>query len=1037
MSISSYGLKHPAVIAVVAAGLVLFGILALSSLNREFVPEMNMPELTVVSIWPGAGPADVEREVTDILEDRFSTLSGLREIRSVSAEGYGIIRMEFQEDQEPDKMLPEVRDRIRQAADDLPPDLATEPRAYVYGVENTTVVSFAVSGAVDLDRLTRYVDETVIPEVFRVDGVSQVEMVGERERQLIIRIDPEALAGTGTGPLEIYGALAAQNLSLPAGTVSGGSGEWSFRVAGEFDNLREVENLVVGAADGYPLRLTDVASVAFSYGEADEYIRSDGDDLVVVEVKKRLDGNILDISKDIRGRLVSLEKESDGLYRFNLLADDRDLVRFSLRAVLSSALTGILMAVGVIWLFLRDWRATAVAAISLPISLVVAFAGMRLAGQTINILTLTGITVSLGMVVDASIVVLENIYRQSALGREPGDAAEKGAGEVSGAVLASTTTSISVFAPMIFLTGIIGAVMKDLSLTLVLCLGASLLAAVFLVPGLAYRILRRRVLVGKPRKRTVMPRMEEGYAKSLKRVLKMPWTVVIASVGILAISVLGAGLLGLSFVPASDAGDFSIYLETPPGSTLDETAAKAGRAEEILRQTVPEIVTAVFFVGHEDEYAGDGRRRDAAYGRVILTPREKRDRDVLIIIEEVRNQLSAGLPDVSVVVLNGGFDRMVAMSAGGSGFRVELSGRDIDELQKAGDLVAGWMAEDPEVYKTERDMRLDRREVTVDLDADVLGQVGLTAREIATAVRILFEGVDAGEFRPPGGPDTEIRLVSTLEGSEASPESLGSVSLPTPSGSEVPLDSLVTTELRPGISEIRRHDRVRTLTVTGYTVTENTRGISGRLRQKLTGAALPAGVEWRFEGLFGLIADSALKLLTVLIVALFLVYAVMVIQFERFLQPLIIMASVPFCFIGVVGGLAAFGSDFSVVSFLGIVALGGIVVNNAIVLVDRINRLRRDDGMDLDQAVIAGARSRLRPILMTSLTTFFGVLPLALTRGTGARIYAPLGQAIAGGLATSTLITLFLIPVLYRLAESRRQRQIDVETEIQEGEGAA
>ncbi len=1044
MKPGDWALRHPVPVAVITGGAVLVGLLALVSLNREFIPSLVMPTTSVVTLWPGVGAEDVEEEVTSVLEDHFSTLSGLKDLSSESREGVSVIRLRFSENTEDDAMLQEVRARVDRAAGELPDGIAAPPTVSTWGSADIPVFTFAAAGPWDTDRISRYVEDVVIPQMYTVEGVAGALTYGERRLIVEIRLDTDAMSAVGVAPKDVYGALRARNISLPAGLVDWRGGRWAFKVSGEFPSVESIADVVVGTAGRNPVRLSDVALIHEVYEDVDEKVLSMSREIIVVQVTKRESGNAISMSRNIRKKLADLEKSGEG-YSFIVLHDDSETVRLSLSAVIRSAITGIIMAVAVILLFLKNWRYTLVIAVSLPVSLVIAFAGMKLAGQTLNILTLTGITVSLGMVVDASIVVLENIHRRRAAGDLPEMAALTGVGGVSGAVLASTTTSVSVFIPMIFLTGIIGSIMKDLSLTLVLCLAASLFSALFLVPPLARRSLLRSGNNGIHAPGKAMTRIEASYRKSLSLSMGIGKEVLVAAAVILVVSVLAADLMGLSFIPTADYREIFVSLELPPGSTPEETSDAARRAEEAIRSTVPETEDVVFYVGMEDDFSGGAGSRESAWGQILLKKKLRGGRDSEKIIENLHRILPPLLPGTSVSVLNGGFDRMLTLGTDGAGYRVELSSESWPDLVKAADRVENLLASDPDILATRRDIAQDRLSVAAVLDGDVLGQLGVSAAEAAMAAGIAFEGTAVGDYRPAGGPDREVFLTSDLKGASPDSSALAKLPLRTGSGSIVSFDTVSESQEKMGVSGIRRRDRVRILTVIGYTRDENVRDISRRVRRTLTETPLEEGVQWRLKGVSGLLDESFGDLGMVLLISLFLVYAVMAIQFERFLQPLIIMASVPFSFIGVIGGLAVFGSDISMVSFLGIVALGGIVVNNAIVQVDRINRLR-EGGMRLDEAVLSGSVSRLRPILMTTLTTFFGVLPLSFAKGSGSRIYAPLGQAIAGGLVTSTLVTLFLIPTLYRMAEGRKEKKAlekrrgeeNAETENAEaGDGAA
>lgn len=1021
MKPSTWALKHPIPVVVITAGAVLFGLISLFSLNREFVPPMVMPTSSVVTLWPGVGAEDVERDVTKILEDQFSSLPGIADINSESREGVSIIKLKFSEDTDMNAMLQEVRTRADRALPELPDNLAGKPLVSTWGAADLPILSFAVSGPWDSDRVSRYVEDTVVPELFKVKGVAGAETLGDRQRELQVKLDIDAMAAVKVTPLDVVGALGNRNTTLPAGLVDWNGGEWAFRVSAEFTDIQDMEQMVVGYSGSFPIRLTDISTIAEVYEDSEERVRSNKQDLVVIQVTKRETGNAIRMSREIRERLALLEADSNHGYRFIVLHDDSETIRLSLNNVINSALAGIAMAIAVIFIFLRSWRYTFVVAISLPVSLVITFAGMKLAGQSMNVLTLAGITVSLGMVVDASIVILENIHRHHASGETPETATVTGAGSVSGAVIASTTTSVSVFAPMIFLSGIIGSILKDLSITIVLCLAASLFSALLLVPPLARFNLQRTPY----RKRRIgfMTKIENSYKKSLTRTLRMSRTVLFAAAAILAISFLAADLMGLSFIPAADYDEVFVSLELPPGASLDESSDAADRAEALIRSEIPELSEVIFYAGMENDLSGDARKREAVWGQIKLKSPRHRKQDFRDIIDELNLILPPELPGITVTVFNGGFDRMVSMGADGSGYRVELTSESGDDLRTAAAQIEGLLSADPDILRTALDVSADRRFITAKLDGDALGRFGVSASEAALTARIAFEGMDVGDFRPSDQTDRGIRLTTSLEGKSPDSTSLGSLPVRTADGRITSFDSISTVHEEFGVSGIMRHDRSRTVTVIGYSSTENIRDVTRRLKSGLEKQALIPGVEWKIKGVGGLIGDSILNLGLVLIISLFLVYAVMAVQFERLVQPLIIMASVPFCFIGVVAGLAVSGSDISLISFLGIIALAGIVVNNAIVQVDRINQLRRE-GKKLNEAVIDGSVSRLRPILMTTLTTFFGVLPMAFAQGSGARVYAPLGQAIAGGLVSSTLVTLFLVPNLYRLVEKRRDRRL-------------
>ena len=1023
MPFSNWSLKHPVPVAVITVAMVILGLLSFVFFNREFIPPVVLPTANVVTVWAGVEAGDVEENITKILEKEFSSLSGLQDMSSVSREGISIIKLNFSADMESNSIRTGLRERIDLASVRLPPDLDVRPIVNISTASDLPIFVFAVNGLDESHQVTSFVENRIVPDIYKVDGTGRVRVLGGRKKILQVKLNSQALAGSSVTASEVYGLLSIRNRVLPAGLVEWEESEWTFRISDEFDDFVSLENLIVGRGDEGLIKLSEIADISEVYEQPTERIRLQEKDVQVVQVSKLDSGNALRMSREIRKKLDKIREESGDKYSFNILHDDREIVSLALNSVLGSALTGVIMAVVMVWLFLRSWRYTLVASISLPVSIIVTFACMRLTGQSMNVLTMAGITVSLGMVVDASIVILENIYQQHLAGAEAGMAARDGASQVSSAVTASVITSVSVFAPMLFLGGIIGVIMKDLALAIILSLSVSLLCALFLVPPLARFNLERGHYQGMGRGR-LMVLLERGYKWCLLMALKLRWVFVPAVVLLFVLSVFFTDRIGISFLPAANYDELYISMKQQPGSDLEDGVALADETDRLIRSRLAEVSDVLFYVGLEDDLAGEDRQREALWGHVILEPAEDRDKNFRELMDELNEILTPAFPDVSVAVFNGGFDRIIAKGTEGLGYRVELSSQSIPGLTKAAETVEKILASDPDIISVQRAVSANRRSVTMRLDGERMGQQGINALDAALTTRIMFDGVNVGKLRRQSGgmegdeesQDRDIFLSSDMAGETPDIPSLELLKVRNIQGNVTSLNDIASVGVESGVSEIHRRNRSRTFTVIGYPRTENIRDIATRLGKALGENPLDDGVEWQIKGVSSLITDSILNLFIVLSISLFLVYGVMAVQFERFRQPLIIMVSVPFCLIGVVGVLTTFGSNLSVISFLGIVALAGIVVNNAIVQIDYINFLRKQ-GLGLNEAVIDGAVSRLRPILMTTLTTLFGVLPLSLAQGMGARIYAPLGQAIAGGLLSSTLVTLFLVPVLYWMIE--------------------
>jgi len=765
--------------------------------------------------------------------------------------------------------------------------------------------------------------------------------------------------------------------------------------------------------------------VAFELEPPEYRILSGGRDVLVVDILKREDGNTIDIVREARRELDAFSARQGGAAGWKVLTDQAETTEASLAVVVQSALMGTLLAVFVILLFLHDWRATLIIGASIPLSILIAVVGMRLSGQTLNLLSLAGVTVAIGMIVDASIVILENTWDWYLKTGDRKVAASRGADEVGGAVLSSTITSVAVFAPLIFLTGIIGIVMKDLAQTIVYALSASALVALVVVPFLVTKLLREGGPAPKPAAiarfedsidRAVL-RLEEAYGRLLRRALGDKAYVLALALSIFGASLLLIGLLSVSFIPPTDTGEFEIHVSLPQGYSLDRSAAKMAEIERLVAELVPEIDSSVYYAGASSSLALAGSP-DKGFARIRLVPTSRRKRSVHELIPLVREAVAGSVPDCDVAVVNGGFDSLLALATGGQGFRMDFRGADVREVSAVAEAARLVLEADPDVVKAETGADLSRRQLYADLSQRAMATLGITPYEAGTTARLVFTGLEAGEFK---GPEGEIPIVvaSALAGKPLSPDVLDRISLVTRDGRTVRFAAFSELKSEAAVSSIEKKDRAVTVELVGYLRGEDQGGVSRRMAKALGAMDLPPGVSWETAGTSELIGESLSSLLLVLAIAIFLVYAVMVIQFERYVQPLVIMASVPFCLIGVVGGLLAFGSALSVIAMLGLITLGGTVVNNAIVMVDFMNLLRRRDKLPLREAVVAGAASRLKPILMTTLTTVVGVVPMALARGDGSEVYAPLGQAILGGLSSSTLITLFIVPVLYEAVERR------------------
>ncbi len=1029
MKISHFAVKHPTVVGMLMIVLIAFGAYAFFGLNQEFMGDISLPTVEVLAVYPGAGAEDVERDVTDILEQDFVTLPNFKGIKSVSSNSFSWVTITFQDDVDPYSMLDEIRNRIRQLDSDLPDTLQGEPVVIVGSATMLPIYMFSVAGGNDIGHLSTYVKDTLVPRLTRIPGVAEVQVQGNNELEVQVMLRTKDLLARNIPVLQVYQALQHANLRIPIGSAQWHGNTVNFRYDGGLTSAQELESLPIGASsEGTIVRLSDVATITVAYPEQEVMVDANGEPRLVVNITKRSDGNTLDIVKEIKQVLSQTSQETHDAITFNILSDDSRNVRTSLATVARSGLVGMLMAIFVMFLFLSDSRATLTIGLSIPLSILFTFIGMHLAGVTINLMSLSGMVVALGMVVDGSIVMLEQIMRIHQKGElSATDSIKLGADQVGTPILASTTTTVAVFIPLTLLSGIIGSILRDVALTLILSLTASLLVALVVVPFILQFVLRKPKVRKKPSGfNRMISGLERRYYQALNWSITNRKFIILISILALAIVILMANLLGVTFIPSTDNGDFTIDLEFPQGYSIQTTRENATYAQQLVSEAVPEIESIVVFSGQSSGYGFPAP--NVATINVVLVPSKERKRTVHDIIPQVQHLLSESLADTQVITANGGFDALVGFVASGGGYGLKLKGDNLELLHESAARIQEFLASDPEVLAASIDTSYDSNTLVMEMSHELMSQVGVQSSEAGLTASILFQGIDSGTLVTDSGSRYTIRLDSDLADLPIDSNTLLSAQVPSASGALISFASLATLRTDRAISPITHSDRQKTVSVSAILVSEDTSTVSKRVQEYLEKNPLPPGVESASGGLVELIGDSLTPMITALLVAIFLVYTVMVIQFERFRQPLIIMASIPFCLIGVVLGLLIFGSSLSLISVMAIIALGGMVVNNGIILVDSINSLREgqaeattiDTAMkQLCTAICEGGASRVRPILMTTLTTMLGVIPMALTSGEGSAIYAPLGQAIAGGLLSSTLITLFIIPLLYYITESR------------------
>ena len=1068
MKISRFSVKHPAVLTMVLLALLLFGLLSISSTNMEFISNMDLPQIFVIAIYPGASAEDIESEVVDILEDDFVTLPDFKSMDSQSMNSVGVVTITFRDGVDPNEQLEEVRNRISQLSSSLPSGLQGEPQALVGGATMLPVTSFTLSSGEDIAALSAYVTDELRPRLTRIPGVSTVEISGSMEPEVQITLRMDDMNARGISPVTVYQILQFSNASMPLGTVESGTTGVDMRFDGSYDDISDIMDLPVGADDkGTIIRLSDVADVEFSYPEEDYYITSRGESVIEVSISKRADGNTMQITDAVKEILRSVETETGGAITYHMISDDSKIISASLSNVIESGVMGIIIAILVIFIFLSDVKATLAIGLSIPLSCFFTFIAMKIAGITINLMSISGIVVALGSIVDASIVVLDQVYRfyqQERDGKALYSAREsiyRGTDIVDKSVIGSNLTTVVVFIPIAMITGLIGDILRDVSLTLMFAILSSLFVAIIFMPYILSKLLRDD---GKrtPRDNFLMrgiDRIESGYRKVLGSALDhTPFVLTLVAL-VAVVSVYSLSNLQLSFIPSTDNSDFYINVSFPYYYTLEDTRESMEKVEQILIENVPELETDIVYTGKSTEVFSFSSARNQGGIHAVLVPVAERERDIHEIILEMQYLVSSLVPDATVTVKNGGFDYMVGYISGGGGYGITLVGNDNRELYEAAESIETFLSSDPEVLSVSISSSYDARTAIIDASYEYLSSLGLSGYEAAMTSAILFNGMDIGTYSADGS-HYDITLSSDISNKQVGQPMLDTIRLYTQAGSAVTMDALSSLIEENSLSRIDHSDRSLTMTVSAQLTSESTAGVSARVDRFLEENPLPSGVTTEAGGIGEMLNESLPPVFRALLIALFLVYMVIVLIYERFDQPLLIMFLTPFCIIGVVLALAAFGSTLSMIAILGIVSLAGMLVNNGIIMVDYINQLEdasrkryldehsipydedtRLIGLmpyelemrELKENVQAGTASRLRPILMSTLTTILGVLPMSVATGEGAEIYAPLGQVIMGGLTTSTFITLFLMPVFYFLLERHKLRKAFPDWKKEEG----
>ncbi|MDR7521739.1 MAG: efflux RND transporter permease subunit [Armatimonadota bacterium] len=1015
MNLARVAIARPITTIMVYLGLAFLGVVAFARLPVDLLPDISFPTLSVTTNYPGAGPQEVEREVTMLLENALATVPGVTEISSSSVEGRSSITLRFPWGKDLDAAANDVRPAIDRVRNRLP-DGADIPRVAKFDPNTFPIVLLGIEARGDPSALRDLAEHEFRPRLEQVEGVATVDVRGAREREIRVELDRQRLEALGVSEREVVLALQSESTSDPGGDVRVGPQRRIVRTVGRFTSIQDIGQIVVATRQGVAVRVADVARVQDTLAEATSVVRLNGQPAILIAITRQSGTNTVAVARRIF-RVVDELNDQFPQARMQVISDGSRFIRRSIENVRTAALLGGAFTVVVLLGFLRNISSTLIISTAIPLSVLVTILVMFWGGLTLNLMTFGGLALAIGMLVDNAIVVLENIFRHREEGRPPTLAAQEATSEVGTAIMASTLTTIVVFLPMWFTTGIASVMFRPLAFVVTVALMCSLLVALTLIPSLASRALilgHGSTLAG--RAAASLERwfvaVEDGYRRLLVVPIRRPLLVVAPALVVMALAWSALPHLGRETFPPSDEHEFFMSVQQPRGTSLEVSDAVSRGIEQTLLRHIPGRTTVLTLVG--STFAGTATH--------IITFRVRLGADAPPT-QQVINDLRQRIRIPGAVI----FYRPVSslfFFRSPDPISIDLRGFDLETANATARRLRGVLEGIPGVTDVNVSREESAEEFTVRVDPARAAVFGTAASQVASSVRTYVGGTTAALFRV-GGDDINV-VVRLREADRATPGRLADLPISTPRG-VVPLRQLAEIVGTPGPTQIQRRNRERVITLTGNIAGRDVGATIAEVRKTILAQRLPPGFSVAFSGEFEDQRESFAQLLTGFLMSLVLVYMVMASQFERLLEPFLIMAAVPFALVGVVAALLLTGTTLNVQSGLGAIVLVGVAVNNGIVLITYALQLE-NDGVPLREALARAGQRRLRPILMTTLTTTFGLLPLAIGLGEGSELQVPLARAIVGGLVTSTIGTLFLIPALYvmldqftRWARARRE----------------
>ena len=999
---------------------ILLGAIAFLEIPVDLMPETEYPTLSINVSYPGVAPQEMETLVARPLEQALAGTPGAKEITSSTSEGRASVRLEFEYGSDLDEAAAEMRSRLERRRDSLPEEIEP-PTLYKYDVSQYPIMYLTIASPdMDAKELRFFSEKFIQHRLERIPGVAASRISGGLRRQIHVNLSLKKLRALDLSVSQVVQQLRAENLNRPVGPVQEGRYEVLVRTEGEFDSIEDILNTVVTARDGVKIYIRDIATVEDSHEDVRYMVSVDGEPAVRVFVYKQSGGNTVDVSAVVVDEVAKMNRDYPDI-SVTVPWDQAEFIEAAINNVKMATIVGASLAVVVLLFFLRSISSTLIIGVAIPISVISTFALMYFNGFTLNTVSFGGLALGVGMLVDNAIVVLENIFRHREEGLSSKEAALIGSQEVSVAITASTLTTIAVFVPVLFIQGMAGQTFKQLAWVVSFALFCSLIVAITIVPMLCSRFLRQQSgskergiagLIGR-----ALQGLSNGYESVLDWSLSNRAVVTMAAVGLFAGAVYIWPLIGVELEPELDEGMIWISATLEPGTRVEVTDSVSKRLEQVVREQVPEIKVIMSEAGSNSSWRAEGTNE--ADIRVYLVDQAERNRTAAEIAQELRPHLELG-PGMIIQTRVRGAIRSRGGSFGEGRLSVEIRGHDMEVSKDLAEQVLKAMVSTEGVASAQLSRQPGMPELVVSVDREKANAMGLSVAQVADTMETAIGGTRASMYREEG--DEFDILVRLAEEDRIDVTQLDRVSIKLPDGRTIPAGDIVSLQRREGPVEITRADQQRIIVVSGVIEDRDLGSVVQDLQGKLTQISRPGDFEFVFGGEFEEQQEAFREMTFAALLALALVYMVMAAQFESVRDPFIILFSIPLAFVGIAVTLLLTETTFNMQGFLGVIVLVGIVVNNAIVLVDYTNLLRREHGYGVREAVVTAGSRRLRPILMTTVTTVLGLLPMSLGWGEGGELQVPMARVVIGGLTTSTLITLVFIPVVYFTLESWSER---------------